>query len=437
MKILRKIPIEAANFLLNALIALPFAVVYFTALDTHDRLGHMLIVMSPIVLAHLTGRLTRKLPQPYIIFPVMAATVAAVVWLMNLIYTGDDGNFIVTVGLCVGGSVALFFYARAQEPDMGPIRYIIGIIGYLAAFFLLFFTDAPDEYKTLVNIFGITYFLLGLFMLNRFGLKRAIRYGELNRNATKYPAGMRRGNTFVLAVFALISLVVAGFDLLREGVTRIVTLVVGGFFGFFWWISQLVTQDRESVPGMGFPEFDGILAELDLENSSRGSMFVVLIIVFIIAAIILSYVLYRLIRFVRRTVWPWLLALIRRLIHPGQDMDYTDEDEDLFDWKQFRQNVRKRVRGVMSAFTRKLTFADQPDTRAKVRFTYKRLLTKLVKTTPRATAMTPSELELEDGSKIDGNALDAFVGVYNEVRYSDHDLPEEAETVAKKVYDSI
>jgi len=230
----------------------------------------------------------------------------------------------------------------------------------------------------------------------------------------------------IYAIMLIFSLFLVNFERVRDALGSFFS-TVGGAIGalFFWLLNNTGGYKLEPKSSAPADADDGLYQWIADNLPDAGDDPVTWFIIYAVVALVALAVLYFIYRFVRLFIRA-VLPAVRRERVPPEEAGYTDENEDLFDWKRFGASLRGRFRRK----PRRPAFDDQPDTRAKVRFTYKRLISPREGGAAADRSLTPLELAVRYPDK----GLESFIGVYNSVRYSESDPPENAEQTARAAY---
>jgi DNA-binding transcriptional regulator PaaX len=126
------------------------------------------------------------------------------------------------------------------------------------------------------------------------------------------------------------------------------------------------------------------------------------------------------------------LQNLRDRFAPVVDEDFVDETETLMDAKKMLADTGTRFKNALKKLReRPQRMDDFPDNRMKIRFAFQQLLKKVVLRDPSASAKTPNEiLEKEYPGE---EEFIAFMDYYNQAKYSDQDIPEDAVDCARGI----
>ncbi len=389
------------------------------------------------VLGYLVGRATLHTS----INAAMGACVGSVAAAMIL-----TAGFLPSFGL--GGIVyellvlvlAAFFFFAARKSGYAvyaPMA-IGGILSHLVIILAANFRHVPIQTERLISIAACAFFLLSLYALNSSSLRNSLHKGIGVRNI-RYPSGIRMGNFWLLTGFILAALVVSNIYPLFQGFSTVFVGAVKLVARAFGFISSLF--DRRSVPtaveeessSEPVSEEDNLFA-YEAKGESPAVTFVVQIFAMICVAILLAYLLYKGIRYLKSHLkgMGGLVGRFRKLFVLPEELDYVDEEESLFSWKAFWDHTRDSLRkNAQKLRERPQRFDDFPDDRLKIRFVYKQLLKGLVSRVPGCVYRTPNELMAQE---LDNDEdVTEFIAAYNGVKYAGEAPPESSVSAAKRL----
>ena len=435
---LRRSVKELFYFVQNLLLLVPLVVLIELIGYNDSAEWGVAIGLAPIALSYISGRASRHLEGLSRVIPVMVLSgvlCGALTYLILSSFPLPGSVFLAVLSLI--GSAALFHVFRIGYPGLSYVRLTVGIVSYALIAVMVFFNDAFLFVSLPMNLCGLAFLLFGLLSVNRISLRHNIRPGQDENDKITYPGNLRRGNTFLLLGFFLISVVVAWFGEIKNAaiaLMRGLIMAVQGilsFLGSIWTIgtAQPVPGDVEET----LPEAVG--------DAPEWTILAAKIIAVIFGVLLAALVLYELTRgaiYLYKRLKAYFKALTGRM--SSQGADYTDETESLFSWDAVRLHSRSAVDSILARLRRPDRFSDQPDNRMKVRFVYRRLVALRKAVRPDIVFKTPDELTYEPNlapPSVDRDVLSAFVGAYDIARYSRSDVSDHDAEVARQVLDTL
>ena len=274
----------------------------------------------------------------------------------------------------------------------------------------------------LLSLFFCGYLILCLFAFNRYTL--------LDASGAEHapPAKILQRNRRILAVFALIAILAAGYKSFESAVLAIWDFLKRAFFTFLIWLSTLLpdlapAKDQGAQQGLDLSQLGGAPEQsafsLILER-------ILTVLAVIVAALLLLFALYQLSRLIKRLLKK-LMDRIRdytRVIGEG----YTDKTESLLDFGEVAKAAREKWESFAQRHKRPPAW-ESLSPRDKVRRPFALLLKKLKKPAPALTAREA----LQNGDlPLTPDCVHQIASLYEQARYSDHPIsPEEAEGMRK------
>ncbi|MDR1117552.1 MAG: hypothetical protein LBL09_04835 [Oscillospiraceae bacterium] len=377
-----------------------------------------LLCMLPCLLAYPSGRLMHRF-KPKAAIPAGAVLSALLVILPLSAVRVHDLYFYILIPLLLSGTFVLYVIPYISGSNlMSGTRFLCGGAVMLLAAVIKGENPSHGVYAAYLNTGAVIYIVLGLFLFNNESLLYAASPGG---RTARMPAGMRRSNFIIVALFIALAFAVANFEALRIFVIDVIAFMLSLFF----WILSL----------FGGSEGDGEMSgssNIDLGGEANPSgWFVELLYTVIKAAAITAFaalIIYILYKAIRQAS-----TLIRGFfdrMSPAGDMGYIDEIEDLREEDKAEGGFFRRL---FQNFIRPKRFEDMPDNRAKVRFAYKTMLKRLSKENRRVLTSTPNET-LPEAEQISQQLGAGFIDSYNKARYSQAEVTDKETGEAKEMY---
>ncbi len=375
----------------------------------------------------------------------------------------------VSMGLCIGGTLAAMVLSLLLSPAAVLIRILMALVTLFFSCFFFFSARkagyaiyAPmavtgillhvliliictglqwaDSIGRLLSIVSIAFFLLSLFAFSSKGLRKSMHRTSSDRRV-RYPAGMQMGNFLLVTGFIIVAAFISNiypiFHLFSNAFSHVINALVALFallsskFHRRVLVDSAIDQAEQSVAE------DSIL-NAEAKGEAGWVTTMVEVIAFVVVVLVVIYVLYRLMMKLREkgVHLPGFLRNFRDRFAPVAEEDYVDETESLFDAKEMLGDTRARMKKALHKLReRPQKLEDFPDNRMKLRFTFQQLLKKLMAQNPGAAAMTPNELQFHDLSD-DAQAAE-FMAYYNEARYSSRNISDDAVNCARNMLKKV
>lgn len=320
-------------------------------------------------------------------------------------------------------------------------RKLIVSVGLMAAvqivIYLENFFGSGRLYGLTPVVTGVTFFWFAvmLFIVSRLTVRGAAYLDDHRRT----PRSLTVGNTLLTALFLGLVMLVAFIRRLRDAASRAVTALRGLLVRFLAWLASQGGGETGSDAEQG----DGIADMLKgLAEDTRKSPFwekvgtiALYIVICLIALAIVGLAGWGIWKGLRR-LWTWLRSRLRAFVDEWQTnrAGYTEEEENLFSWKQAGEDLRRGVERIARRFRPKARLEDLPDDGARVRMLFKWTLLRMRKRDQFDPARTPREYRpMLPG----GECAERFVDAYNRARFSD--LPVGAADVeaARETYEKL
>jgi hypothetical protein len=284
---------------------------------------------------------------------------------------------------------------------------------------------------------GVTlfWFVVTLFIVNRLTIRSAAYLDDRRRT----PRSLTVNNMLLTALFLGLVMAVAFARRLRDAASWAVAALRNLLIRF---LTYLANQQGEG--DVGASDRTGSVSQLlkMLGEDARKSPFwelvgkITLYIVIVAVALALAGLAVWGIWKGLCRLWTWLRDRLRRFVDEWQTSraGYTEEEEDIFSWKQVGEDLRRGMERIARRFRPKARLEDLPDDRARVRMLFRWTLLRMRKRNQFDPARTPCEYRpMLPGGECAGRFIDA----YNRARFSN--LPVGAADVeaARETYDKL
>lgn len=425
---------EIINFLMAFLFVIPLGVLIEQACGYPFLRCCMVPCLA--VVGYICGRasLTASISMAMVLSAVglVIATLAALVLSWGL-------GLATTLLTLLTAFFSLFFYFSARKAAYtiyAPMA-VSGILIHLVVLLCCAGFEWGDRVSRFTSYVAIVFFLLTLFAFSAKGLRRSLHRGSGDKRVI-YPAGMQMGNFLLVAGFILVAAFVSNiypiFQVFSKGfavVLRGLIAILGFFTGLFDRRTVSTAVEEESAREVSAE--DNIMA---VEPKGEASWITTGVEIFAFVCVVLFalYAVYKLMKKLQESGvrLPSLLRNLRDKFAPVQEEDYVDENESLFDMKKMLSDTRANMKNALKKIReRPQKLEDFPDNRMKLRFAFQQLLKKVKVRDPGAAAKTPNEIYR---GEYDGEEdFRQFMDYYNQARYSDQPIPDEAADCAKGI----
>lgn len=424
---------EAINLCMALLLVVPIGVL------VEQLCGYPLyrVCLIPCLagIGYILGRIS--MPRSMTISMVLCGIGTAAALILSLILSPSELLVKVLASLLTTFfSVFFFFSARKAGYTVYAPMAVSGVLLHIVVLIICTGLEWPDQVAVLLSWISIIFFLLCLFSFSSKGLRKSLHKGSGEKRVS-YPAGLQMGNfmlvTGFIVVAAFISNIYPIFQLFSRGFSHVIAAIIAFFDYFTSLFTPKSTVGVDPIDTMESAAEDSILnAEPKGEAGWITSM--VQVIAFIVVLLVLIYAVYRLILKLRESGvrLPGFLQNLKDRFAPITDEDYIDETESLFDPKEMLGDARKRMQKSLKKLRdRPQRIDDFQDSRTKVRFAYQQLLKKAATRDTGVASRTPNELFQKDfPGEVD---VGTFVELYNQAKYSENDLPQDAEATARDI----
>lgn len=386
-------------------------------------------------IGYILGRVSMTRPMGVSMGLCIGGTVIAVILAVLLSPAGVLIHILMAL-LTLFFSGFFFFSARKAGYAIYAPMAITGILLHVLVLIICTGLQWNDSVARLLSVVSIAFFLLSLFAFSSKGLRKSLHRTSSDRRV-RYPAGMQMGNFLLVTGFIIVAAFISNiypiFNLFSGAFSHVINALIAFFallsskFHRRVLVDSTVDQAEQSVAE------DSIL-NAEPKGEAGWVTTMVEIIAFVVVVLVVIYALYRLMMKLREkgVRLPGFLRNFRDRFAPVAEEDYVDETENLFDTKEMLADTRARMKKALRKLReRPQKLEDFPDNRMKLRFAFQQILKKRSAQNPGAAALTPNELQNRDFSS-DTEAAQ-FMEYYNEARYSDKDIPEDAVSCARNM----
>lgn len=338
-------------------------------------------------------------------------------------------------------SMFFFFSARKAGYTIYAPMSVAGILIHLVILFCCTGFRWSDRVTSFTSACAIGFFLLSLFALSAKGLRRSLHRSSSSKRVV-YPAGMQMGNFLLVTGFILIAVFVSNITPIFRLFSRAFSVVIDGIVTLFFMLGNLFAREKkvetlvETVSSVekavSVADEDNIMA-YEPKGEAQWFTQAVEIFAFICVMLFLIYAIYVILKKLHTSgIGRRFLKNLRDRFAPVEDEDYEDENENLFDMKTMLSDTRENLKNALRKIRERPQKVDDfPDDRMKLRFVFQQLLKKVRGLDPGALARTPNELYQKDYSG--DREIRQFMDYYNQAKYSDGDLPDDAADVARRI----
>lgn len=424
---------EIANFLMAFLFVIPLGVL--AEQMCHLPLYSCCFIPCVSMLGYLLGRFSMT----------KAMNLSMVMSVVSLILGALLGLFLSPSGLLITilmgvlssfFSVFFFFSARKAAYTIYAPMSIGGILIHLFVLLCCTGFEWSQEVTGFTSTIAICFFLISLFAFSASGLRKSMHRGSGSKQV-KYPAGMQMGNFFLVAGFILIAAFISNiypiFQVFSSAFGVVIKAIVAAF-GFFTGLFNRRSVSTDVEEGVSQEAAQESIMNVEPKGEAAWVTKGVEIFAFIVVVILFAYLAFRLIKRLQGAGvrLPGFVRNLRDKFMPVVEEDFVDETESLFDMKKMLSDTGSRLKNALQKMReRPQKIDDFQDNRMKVRFAFQQMLKKVIVRTPGSGAKTPNEIFAAEYAGEED--FREFMDYYNEARYSDHDLPDDAGDCARAI----
>ena len=425
---------EIINFLLALFFVIPLGV--FLEQIGGYPLYHCCFIPCVAVIGFLVGRfsLTSSISKAMILCAVAWITST----LLALILSWGLGATMISMTILTSLlSVFFYFFARKAAYTVYAPMSVGGIIIHLVILLCCEGFHWEERVGRFTSLIAICFFLLTLFAFSAKSLRRSLHRTSGDKRVV-YPAGMQMGNFLLVTGFILVAAFISNiypiFHLFSQGFAIVLRWLIAAFAFFTSLFDRrtISTQPEEETTAEVSAE-DNIM-NVEPKGEAGWITAAVEIFAFLCVLVFLMYLVYVTVKKLRASgaQLPAFLRNLRDKFAPVQEEDYEDEAESLFDMKKMLSDTRANMKKTLKKLReRPQRLEDFPDPRMKIRFAFQQLLKKVKQRDPGALSKTPYEIyDREYAGEAD---FREFMDYYNQAKYSDIDLPEDAADCAKAI----
>lgn len=430
----QRVLFEIINFLLAFLFVIPLGVLIEQACSY--RLFACCMVPCLAVIGHVIGRLS--LTRSMHLAMAMSAIALIVSTAAALFFSWGLGLATVLLTILTAFfSVFFFFSARKAAYTIYAPMAVSGILIHLVVLLCCEGFQWDAQVGRFTSYIAIGFFLLSLFAFSAKGLRRSMHRGSGDKRVT-YPAGMQMGNFLLVTGFILVAAFISNIYPIFQVFSKGFAVVLKGLIALLGFITGLF--DRRTVSMATTEETVKSVADSDnimaVEPKGEASWITtgVEIFAFVCVLLFFAYAVYKLVLKMKESGvrLPGFLRDLRDKFAPIQDEDYVDENESLFDMKKLLSDTRDNMKSALKKIReRPQKLDDFPDNRMKLRFAFQQLLKRVKVRDPGAVSKTPNEIY--DHEYEGEEDFREFMDYYNEARYSDKPVSDEAADCAREI----
>ncbi|KAB8132334.1 MFS transporter [Gracilibacillus oryzae] len=328
-------------------------------------------------------------------------------------------------------------YAETHREQLLPSRLLwtFGVPGYFFGYMLFSYFDSLVPYRGLLSGIGILFIIIMLFVTNRDLLqKESLSKDQKHRTSRE----MKKMNYSYLILTFLLVLILTNFQVIQSFLYHTVRSIMQAFISFVELFSndeppmeeQPVQNSQQMLPGMetGEPsKFAQVMEQIGI---------VVGIILIIVAVLFMLSLLFKKVRrMVKKAflfIWDALKQVFTSNRFEQSDSEYTDEKENLFDWKNWRKEKQEEIKDRLQGVFGRKTNYDKLASEEKVRFLYREISRELRQQDKWQQSMTAHEV-----LAISEKEWDNLQRMYDQVRYGQDSLGVSSESELQSIWNKL
>ncbi|MFD0696127.1 DUF4129 domain-containing protein [Paenibacillus sp. GCM10027628] len=319
-------------------------------------------------------------------------------------------------------------FTKAEWTELFPTNaFIFPCVIYFIGVPIMGRIDPFHPWIGWMNGFGFCTLVIILFAINRTQLLRATLASTEQAQAALSVTVRRFGRIWLLLLIVIVA-IVAYFQQLKQGAAAFI-------HAFFAWIFRMLhTDSPPDLPPQPSPAIQQPLFPPP-EPTAEPSWFDILLQrIEVIAGSVIGVVFILLVLYLLASkLAPIILAFVRRLLHrtrqnkrSTESMDFTDEKENLLEWKEIPRLWWNQLTQMWSREKeRQLKWAHLENNRQRVRFLYALLIGHAAgHGYVHNKALTPNETgqHLKNEFQLSEQAVHAITEAYNQVRYGEIEI---------------
>ncbi len=254
---------------------------------------------------------------------------------------------------------------NAGSVTAGMILYVLSGAG---AYYM-----KSAQLETWLLICGVGFLVMTGWVVNNTSMAR----GASVREGVRPPAGMRRKNRLMLAVFGVLICVVVYFDRIRQVTIDAAEWIGVKLWRFLLWITNLLAGGEGTVGGPGGGggmDMGGMFGEAESGAFWEYTELVLYILAFIFGGAVVVWLLVQIYKLIADLTRRLIARLKKFTASVGEE--YHDEQESLFDWGETRKELGDGLRKRLERLTKREKKWEQMDAREKVRHIVRTLYRK-------------------------------------------------------------
>ncbi|SER81437.1 hypothetical protein SAMN04487944_110138 [Gracilibacillus ureilyticus] len=328
-------------------------------------------------------------------------------------------------------------YTESNWEELLPTRILwaIGLPCYFVGYLLFSYIDSLTDFRGVLSGVGTIFLIVMLFVTNKEHLqKESLNKGKKHRTSQE----MKRMNYFYLTATILVVFLLTNFQVIQSFLYHSVRTVLQAFVSFI----ELFSSDE---PPMEEPPQQSTQPMLPTDEVSEPSRFaeimeqigiVIGIILVILAVLVMLSLIFKKVRnLVKKTIlfiWNALKQVFTSSRSEETDSEYTDEKENLFDWKNWRKEKQEEIKArLQTIFGRRVKY-EQLSSEEKVRFLFREISRELRKQDKWKPSMTAHEV-----LNISEKEYQELQQMYDHVRYGEDTLAESYESDLTAIWNKL
>ena len=321
-------------------------------------------------------------------------------------------------------------YVDDTQKSMLPVSYlwVIGLGIYFVAYFIYRFTNAFSPYLKVVTYGVVILVALILFATNRNRLKSAsLSDKEESSKGSSVDRDVQTKNRLFIIITFLIIFGIASLTVIKDSLWN-------GFKGIVQWLTGGESSNNEGPDDTGPPPMDDapVSPGANKEPGVVSDIFekialYAIIVVAVIAAVLIVMLFFKKARKRIKKMFHAFVNFLKQMT-PGnsnqdQNKSYIDEKENLFSWKDWKEEQKQKAKGIFNSFKRDPKWHTLSN-KEKVRFVYRKLLIREKEKFDYKTADTPRETldKVTSTVSIDGDTVKNLKDAYEETRYGEESV---------------
>ncbi|MFC4387046.1 hypothetical protein ACFOZ1_04405 [Gracilibacillus marinus] len=337
--------------------------------------------------------------------------------------------------ICIVIGFRALLYSDRDIRDVFPYRlyWTVGVPVYFVGYIAYTFLDKLEAYRPIISSVGMLFLIIVLFLTNKNQLQKA----SLEKENHSTNRDMKRMNRVFLILTIVITVVLTNFQIIQSLLFNSMRSVLQ------FIISLLSGQERETQePQQNDEMSQPILPAGEVKEPSafaefleQLTMYFGIFLIIVVGMLAIALLFKKVRRFLLKIVRQLLQALKQMFTRSNKtetNTMYTDEKENMFDFKKWREEKQEQLKNKVSTlFNRKPNF-EKFTPEEKTRYLYREIVRNRRKASEWKASMTAHEV-----LSISNEEWNELENIYDDVRYGEKKLDKKNEKELVQLWENI